>query len=78
MAILLVLEIPLIALKFKTFSFKPNVFRYALLGMGALLIPFLGLAGIPWIIIAYIGLSVLENRTKRAMTGIGIKTTINI
>jgi CDP-diacylglycerol--serine O-phosphatidyltransferase len=65
MAILLVLEIPLIALKFKNFSFKSNVFRYTLLGMGALLISFLGLAGIPWVIFAYIGLSLIENGTKR-------------
>jgi len=65
LAILLVLEIPLIALKFKNFSFKSNVFRYTLLGMGALLISFLGLAGIPWTILAYIGLSLIENETKR-------------
>jgi CDP-diacylglycerol--serine O-phosphatidyltransferase len=65
MSILLILEIPLIALKFKNFSFKSNVFRYTLLGMGALLISFLGLAGIPWVILAYIGLSLIENGTTR-------------
>jgi CDP-diacylglycerol--serine O-phosphatidyltransferase len=65
MAILLVSEIPLIALKFKNYSFKPNVFRYTLLGIGALLILFLGLAGIPWVILAYIGLSLIENGRKR-------------
>lgn len=65
MAILLVLEIPLIALKFKNFSFKPNVFRYTLLGIGVLLISLFGLAGIPWVILAYIGLSLIENGTKR-------------
>lgn len=65
MAILLVLEIPLLALKFKNFSFLPNVFRYALLVIGVVLILFLGLSGIPWVILAYIGLSMIENRTKR-------------
>lgn len=65
MAILLVLEIPLIALKFKNFSFKPNVFRYALLAMGVILISFFGLAGIPWVILAYIGLSLIENGIRR-------------
>jgi CDP-diacylglycerol--serine O-phosphatidyltransferase len=65
MAILLVLEIPLIALKFQNFSLKSNVFRYTLLGMAALLISFLGLAGIPSVILAYIGLSLIENGIKR-------------
>jgi CDP-diacylglycerol--serine O-phosphatidyltransferase len=65
MAILLVLEIPLIALKFKNFLLKSNVFRYTLLGMAALLISFLGLAGIPWVILAYISLSLIENGIKR-------------
>ncbi len=65
MAILLVSEIPLIALKFKTFSFKPNVFRYSLIVLGILFIAFLGLAGIPWLILSYIGLSLVENGKMR-------------
>jgi len=65
MAILLVIEIPLIALKFKNFSFGANVFRYVLIGIGVLFIAFFGLAGIPWIILAYIGLSLIENGSKR-------------
>lgn len=65
MAILLILELPLIALKFKNFSFLPNVFRYTLILISlGLIIPF-GLAGIPIIIIAYIGLSIIENGKKR-------------
>jgi CDP-diacylglycerol--serine O-phosphatidyltransferase len=65
MAILLVSEIPMIALKFINYSFNPNVFRYTLLAIGVLLISFLGLAGIPWVILAYIGLSLIENGRKR-------------
>lgn len=65
MAILLVSEIPMIALKFINYSFNPNVFRYTLLAIGALLISFLGLAGIPWVILSYIGLSLIENGRKR-------------
>jgi CDP-diacylglycerol--serine O-phosphatidyltransferase len=65
MAILLVLEIPLIALKFKNFSFRLNSFRYILLGASAVLIAIFGLAGIPWAILSYLGLSLIENVRKR-------------
>lgn len=65
MAILLVLEIPLIALKFKNFSFKLNSFRYVLLGASTVLIAIFGLAGIPWAILSYLGLSLIENGRKR-------------
>ncbi|WP_075351912.1 CDP-diacylglycerol--serine O-phosphatidyltransferase [Algoriphagus marinus] len=65
MAILLILELPLIALKFKNFSVSQNVFRYILILVSlGLIIPF-GLAGIPVIILAYIGLSIIENGKKR-------------
>jgi CDP-diacylglycerol---serine O-phosphatidyltransferase len=65
MAILLILELPLIALKFKNFSVSQNVFRYILILVSlGLIIPF-GLAGIPIIILAYIGLSIIENGKKR-------------
>ena len=60
-SILLLAELPLIALKFKSFGFAANKFRYALIGMGIVLIALFGLAGIPLIILAYLGLSVLEN-----------------
>lgn len=61
LAFLLISEIPLIALKFKSFAFSKNVFRYALVGLSILLFAWLGLAGIPLIILSYIGLSVVEN-----------------
>ncbi|MCE7053313.1 CDP-diacylglycerol--serine O-phosphatidyltransferase [Algoriphagus sp. AGSA1] len=61
-AILLVAELPLIALKFKSYSFAANKFRYALLATGLILILSLGLAGIPLVIVAYLGLSIIENR----------------
>lgn len=60
-SILLLVEIPLIALKFKNFSFSQNVFRYALVGLALGIFLWLGLAGIPLIILAYIGLSIIEN-----------------
>lgn len=65
MAILLVVELPLIALKFKNFSFAHNVFRYVLILISVLLVISFGLAGIPMVILAYIGLSIIENGKKR-------------
>ncbi|MDN3202846.1 CDP-diacylglycerol--serine O-phosphatidyltransferase [Algoriphagus sediminis] len=58
---LLIAEIPLIALKFKNFSLKDNVYRYLLIILGFVVAIWLGLAGIPFIILAYIGLSIVEN-----------------
>ncbi|WP_439474912.1 CDP-diacylglycerol--serine O-phosphatidyltransferase [Algoriphagus formosus] len=60
-SLLLVAEIPLIALKFKNFSLRDNVFRYVLLASGALAILLMGLSGIPLVIILYLGLSLIEN-----------------
>jgi CDP-diacylglycerol--serine O-phosphatidyltransferase len=59
---LLVAEIPLIALKFKTFEFSENRFRYILLLLALSIFIWLGLAGLPFIILAYIGLSFLEKK----------------
>lgn len=60
-AILLVVELPLIALKFKSFSLSKNLFRYLLILLAIVLVAWLQLAGIPLVILAYIGLSVIEN-----------------
>ncbi len=62
-AILLVTELPLIALKFKSFTFSKNRFRYLLVGLILVFFAWLQLAGIPLAILAYIGLSVVENAT---------------
>jgi len=60
-SILLLMELPLIALKFKSYAFVANKFRYALLALGLSLILLFGLAGIPIVILAYLGLSIVEN-----------------
>ncbi|SIS85764.1 CDP-diacylglycerol--serine O-phosphatidyltransferase [Belliella pelovolcani] len=60
MSLLLVAELPLIALKFKSFDFKSNVFRYLTIGVALICIASLGWAGIPITIISYIALSVVE------------------
>lgn len=64
-AFLLIAEIPLIALKFKTFDFSKNIFRYILVSLALSIFIWLGLAGIPFIILVYIGLSILENMKKQ-------------
>jgi CDP-diacylglycerol--serine O-phosphatidyltransferase len=63
-AILLVSEIPLIALKFKNFTFSKNKFRYILIVLSLVIFASLQLAGIPLVILVYIGLSVIENATE--------------
>ncbi len=61
LAILLITEIPLLALKFKSFAVSKNIFRYALIVISLILFAWLRLAGIPLIILSYIALSVVEN-----------------
>ena len=64
-SLLLVAELPLIALKFKNSSFRDNSFRYALLVIGAVCLVWLQLAGIPLVILAYLLLSGMENMLRR-------------
>jgi CDP-diacylglycerol---serine O-phosphatidyltransferase len=60
MSYLLVAELPLIALKFKDFSFSKNIFRYFVIALTLISLILLGIAGIPFAIILYIALSVME------------------
>lgn len=60
-SVLLVTEIPLIALKFKDFSWKNNRMRYVLIGISVLLIALLSFRAIPVILFLYLGLSMVEN-----------------
>ncbi len=57
---LLVAELPLIALKFNTYSWKGNEFRIVLIGSSIALFVLLGVKAIPIIIALYILLSVIE------------------
>ena len=61
MSLLLVSEIPLFALKFKTFGWKKNKIRYIFLITCLILIPTLLVWSIPIIVLLYIVLSVIEN-----------------
>lgn len=61
MSLLLIAELPLIALKFKDFSIQNNRYRFGLIALAVTILVLFQLAGIPLIILAYIGLSVVEN-----------------
>ena len=50
-------ELPLFALKFKTFDWETNAVKYVFLGMSLLLLAFFGIISIPFIIIGYVLLS---------------------
>ena len=56
----LVMELPLIALKFKNWSVKGNLFRYILIITSILLIVTLGIRAVPIILVLYIVLSVIQ------------------
>jgi CDP-diacylglycerol--serine O-phosphatidyltransferase len=59
---LLIAELPLIALKFKSFGWLDNRMRYVLIISSILLLAILNFTAIPLIIILYIILSLIENK----------------
>jgi len=60
-SLMLVAPIPLIALKFKNFSFKDNAMRYIFIAISVALIAMLYVVAVPFVILVYVGLSILEN-----------------
>jgi CDP-diacylglycerol---serine O-phosphatidyltransferase len=58
---LLVSRLPLFSLKFKNFSFADNKIRFTFLGICLILLITLHFVSIPFIIVTYVGLSVVEN-----------------
>ncbi|MEI6816165.1 MAG: CDP-alcohol phosphatidyltransferase family protein [Bacteroidota bacterium] len=61
MSYLLVAELPLIALKFKNFTWKDNALRFTLIGASVLLFSIFFYVAIPLIIVLYIILSLVNN-----------------
>ncbi|MCD8404931.1 CDP-alcohol phosphatidyltransferase family protein [Tenacibaculum dicentrarchi] len=57
-------EIPLFALKFKTFGFKENALKYIFLALCVLLLIVLKFVAIPLIILIYVTFSVVNNLKK--------------
>jgi len=60
-SVLMILELPLLALKFKSFSWNGNQFRYLLLFISLISIPFFLVWSIPIIVILYLILSIIEH-----------------
>jgi CDP-diacylglycerol--serine O-phosphatidyltransferase len=65
MSYLLVMEVPLIALKFKHFGWKGNEARYLLISLTIILLLTLKILAVPAIIIFYILLSIADNFRKK-------------
>lgn len=65
MSFLMITDIPLIALKFKNFSWKDNKFRYLLVGKSLIIILVFQLWAIPIIVILYLILSIIDNYTTK-------------
>jgi CDP-diacylglycerol---serine O-phosphatidyltransferase len=59
---MLVSEVPMFALKFKTFAWSQNKLRYSFLLLSILLIVLTGIPGISLAIILYVLLSLFNNR----------------
>ena len=62
---LMISDIPIIALKFKNFSWKDNKFRYLLVGKSLIIILVFQLWAIPIIVILYLILSIIDNYTTK-------------
>ena len=66
-SLLLISEIPLIALKFKDFKWKGNASKYILIGTSTILLITLSFRAIPLILFLYLGLSFIENWMGRRL-----------
>jgi CDP-diacylglycerol---serine O-phosphatidyltransferase len=67
MSYLLVMEVPLIALKFKNFGWKGNEARFILIALTLVLLATLKILAVPAILIIYILLSVAVNIGKKSI-----------
>lgn len=65
MSYALVMELPLIALKFKSFGWKGNEARFILIGVTVLLLATLKFLAVPAILIVYVLLSIAANVRKK-------------
>lgn len=65
MSVLLVAEIPLIALKFKNFAWKGNEIRFVFLGLSVGLLVSFQILGIALVIILYILISLVNNMLRK-------------
>ncbi len=63
-SLLLVAPIEMIALKFKTYGFRENFFRYSLIVLSVTVVVVFGIKGVFFVIPGYILLSVISNFTR--------------
>lgn len=61
-SILMVVKLPLFALKFSNLSWRYNSMRFIFLGLSVMLLVFMKFTAFPLIILIYIGLSALQNQ----------------
>lgn len=61
---LLIAELPLFALKFKNFEWSDNMLRYSFLIISIILLILFKFIAIPFILLLYVALSVINNRTS--------------
>lgn len=61
-SVLLIVEIPLLSLKFKTLGWKENLSRYFLILVSIVLIIWLQISAIPLILVSYIFISLVTNK----------------
>jgi CDP-diacylglycerol--serine O-phosphatidyltransferase len=68
LCVLMLVNLPLLSLKFKDFHFRTNVFRYTLIFFAAVLVLLLKFRAIPFIILLYLILSFIDTIiTKRTI-----------
>ena len=67
---LLMAELPMFALKFKSFGWKGNEIRYSFLGLSLVLLAILKLLGIPLIIVLYVFMSMVNNFMNRSKNSV--------
>jgi CDP-diacylglycerol--serine O-phosphatidyltransferase len=65
MSFLLIAELPLFALKFKSFGWKGNEIRFTFLGISLVMLAALQVAAIPLIILVYILMSFVNNLVSK-------------
>lgn len=66
-SLLMIVDLPLLALKFKNFSWKENKFRFLLVGKSLIIILLFHLWAIPIIVILYLILSLIENYSNKKL-----------
>ena len=64
-SLLLISEIPMFALKFKSFGWKGNSLRYTFIIFSAIMLALLGWIGFAWVIVLYIVVSVVNDYIQK-------------